>query len=431
MRLFLCVIFVVVVFPLSAQENPTEEEFEKKVRELIKRLGAEEWREREEAMKRLIEMGDAVGKFLEEALKSDDEEVRMRAEKIIDEIGYVPEQLRKKLTELCDRLKSDDVNVQKKAWKEIQSYGRPAGRFLRKFFKSFKKGGELKAEILFDKKVVYLRKSYEVKLRVKNEGNSPCWLNIYSIRYIRVTVRTENNRSAVSQYASGRFGRTFPFVYFPPGAEKTYTLRMYVPRCGEVTLSFYRRVVETYLGASDSLHPQYPDGSTESIPVPVAEMAETGVSGILALTPPEGMKARNRRVIGKEPLSYSLKVELKKEAEPKEKLTLKAVLEGFKTKEVLDEVAAKWNDRHCFCAVYVLEGEELVERRLLKSPRFDKEGKRLVFSGELTAPEAEGEYRVVVYVSTSYHIFGDVGAPHRTLKVKEMKDEEKKEESEF
>jgi len=55
--------------------------------ELVKKLGAEDYAVREEAQKRLVEMGEKAVPALEEALKSDDLEVRLRAGRALREIG--------------------------------------------------------------------------------------------------------------------------------------------------------------------------------------------------------------------------------------------------------------------------------------------------------------------------------------------------------
>jgi hypothetical protein len=59
--------------------------------ELVKKLGAEDYTVREEAQKKLIEMGEKAVPALEEALKSDDLEVRLRAGRALRAIGSKPE----------------------------------------------------------------------------------------------------------------------------------------------------------------------------------------------------------------------------------------------------------------------------------------------------------------------------------------------------
>jgi hypothetical protein len=54
---------------------------------LVKKLGSEEYAVREEAQKKLVEMGDKAVPALEEALKSEDLEVRLRAGRALRAIG--------------------------------------------------------------------------------------------------------------------------------------------------------------------------------------------------------------------------------------------------------------------------------------------------------------------------------------------------------
>jgi hypothetical protein len=63
-----------------AQQAPT-------AAELVKKLGHEDYAVREQAMKQLIEMGEPAVPALEEALKSDDLEVRLRAGRALRAIG--------------------------------------------------------------------------------------------------------------------------------------------------------------------------------------------------------------------------------------------------------------------------------------------------------------------------------------------------------
>jgi len=55
--------------------------------ELVKKLGAEEYAVREDAQRKLVEMGEKAIPALEEALKSDDLEVRLRAGRALRAIG--------------------------------------------------------------------------------------------------------------------------------------------------------------------------------------------------------------------------------------------------------------------------------------------------------------------------------------------------------
>jgi PDZ domain len=63
--------------------------------ELVKKLGSEDYAVREDAQRKLIEMGEKAVPALEEALKSEDLEVRLRAGRALRAIGAEPKQAEK------------------------------------------------------------------------------------------------------------------------------------------------------------------------------------------------------------------------------------------------------------------------------------------------------------------------------------------------
>lgn len=64
----------------------SDEKVQKRIAELVEKLGAFDWEAREEATKELIKIGRAAIPSLEEALKSDDAEIKWRAEHILKEV---------------------------------------------------------------------------------------------------------------------------------------------------------------------------------------------------------------------------------------------------------------------------------------------------------------------------------------------------------
>ncbi len=59
------------------------------IRKLMEQLGADSFRDRRAASKRLTEIGEIAAPFLVEGLKSDDPEIKERCAKILDTVGYV------------------------------------------------------------------------------------------------------------------------------------------------------------------------------------------------------------------------------------------------------------------------------------------------------------------------------------------------------
>jgi len=96
--LVVLVFTAMVLVPLFAQENinvkgpdasdeqQAEKELQQKIKDLIKQLGADDWQKREEATTELENIGEPAKALLEDALKNDDPEVRMRANNILSGI---------------------------------------------------------------------------------------------------------------------------------------------------------------------------------------------------------------------------------------------------------------------------------------------------------------------------------------------------------
>ncbi|MCX7704283.1 MAG: hypothetical protein N2234_09355 [Planctomycetota bacterium] len=406
-HLFLRIVFLVFCFFLFAQGNDgnQEKEFEEQVKDLISKLGAEEWGVREEATRKLIELGDKAGKYVEEATKSGDAEVRMRAERIIEEIGYVSGDLKERLIALCEKLKSQDSKVRDDVFKEIQSIGRPAGRFLRRYFKGFK-AVELKAEILFEEKVVYIGKRYNATVVVKNESEEGCWLDIRRVERVHLSamVRVEGGAIGTGGGWSGR-RVLFPYEYFPPKSEKRFEGYFSAPACGDLSLSLD-------FEPSAELELEYASKEKEIVTVPVFNPLKAAMSGIVVITPPEGAQREG----------YVLQAEIPPVVGSKEKFTLKATLMGFVSEESFKKFEVgkervKWY-------VLILRGSEVKERKSLSGVRCDEQNKVVIFESEMEAPEEEGEYKVVVYTSFEPGSLGgsEVGAPYLTLKVKKREE---------
>jgi hypothetical protein len=86
---------------------------EKRIKELIQSLQSDDFKTREKVTDELIGFGEKAKKFLEEAKKSNDDEVRGRAEyilKIIPVKEKLPERFWKEIPDVVKKLASDDIN---------------------------------------------------------------------------------------------------------------------------------------------------------------------------------------------------------------------------------------------------------------------------------------------------------------------------------
>jgi hypothetical protein len=71
----------------SGGQNATPEELQKRIADLIKQLGVDQWQKREDAQKALADIGEPARKQLEEAKNSTDQEVVQRASQLLEELA--------------------------------------------------------------------------------------------------------------------------------------------------------------------------------------------------------------------------------------------------------------------------------------------------------------------------------------------------------
>jgi HEAT repeat protein len=142
---------------LFAQEQPPEKpvapaspttdnaKLQEEIDSLVKQLSSDDWQTRENATKRLTEIGAPTAPTVAALRTSQDIEVRVRAAKILDSIYWVsPEdstkieglvskyvgepgsELAPKIDELTKKLSSEDFKTREEATKELIEIGRPA-----------------------------------------------------------------------------------------------------------------------------------------------------------------------------------------------------------------------------------------------------------------------------------------------------------------
>src|SRR5262245_51218218 len=72
--------------PRPMAKQKVDEKLQEKIKELVAQLGHDDFSVREEATKKLAEIGRPAVPAVREAAKSNDAEVRMRARRILDKI---------------------------------------------------------------------------------------------------------------------------------------------------------------------------------------------------------------------------------------------------------------------------------------------------------------------------------------------------------
>jgi HEAT repeat protein len=102
-----------------SRKVPVDEKVLEQIKELVAQLGHDDFAVREEATKKLSEIGRPAVPAVREAAKSGDAEVRMRARRILDKIET-------SVTHLIEDLKDNDPAVRKGAAEALERLGPPA-----------------------------------------------------------------------------------------------------------------------------------------------------------------------------------------------------------------------------------------------------------------------------------------------------------------
>jgi len=161
--LMLSLVLICMQLPALAQEETPEKPAEpaaaetegvklnEEIEALVKQLGADTWKEREDAMKRLIEIGRPALAAVAKAAESEDLEVKNRASKILETLNFISpadcakvdglvKKYQKAVTakipdaieELIKKLEDEDEKERNEAAENLLKIGRPALSYLDK-----------------------------------------------------------------------------------------------------------------------------------------------------------------------------------------------------------------------------------------------------------------------------------------------------------
>lgn len=103
--------FLLLVLAAPSRQALGQQEQEVHIRDLITRLGSEDWNERESATQELVDLGEKALPYLMEARQHEDPEIRIRAKRILMETGLwhqVPALVEEKVKELVKTLRGRD-----------------------------------------------------------------------------------------------------------------------------------------------------------------------------------------------------------------------------------------------------------------------------------------------------------------------------------
>ncbi|RKY15822.1 MAG: hypothetical protein DRP82_00745 [Planctomycetota bacterium] len=146
------------------------------IKELIKRLGSEDWLERKKAKEALIHIGEKAGPQLVKAMQSSDIQIRELARRIIEEIGYAPPAVRRKCESLLARLLQKD---DREALEQLKNLLNSEWKFyVRAYLKFFFKGGKGPAyvSVSFGGDHVFSDEDSNVEIVIENRSETVIWV---------------------------------------------------------------------------------------------------------------------------------------------------------------------------------------------------------------------------------------------------------------
>jgi len=222
-KLLIAAIILCLCTAALAQEGETPSPpGEEEIRALIKSLGAESWKERREAEKKLVEAGRAAGPALEEAAASEDLEVAHRARKILDEIAYLPEETQKKVDKLIEQLKSKKLAERDAAFEELSGMDKRTLIYLGKYLGT-PSDNKVEVKIALDRQYSTSHKQIDYKVVIKNAGEKPVWIPGPEISEKGSYVPFGANEGAIN-WSRGFSARSseFKFIHLTPG--ETYEI---------------------------------------------------------------------------------------------------------------------------------------------------------------------------------------------------------------
>jgi len=386
------IIFIVcgLITAYAQEKRPLKEEVEA----LLKQLGSDDWLKRQEAGKRLVEMGVEAGDLLWEHLKKvKDVEVRAQIEKILKEMGYVPQRFRAQLEELFATLKSSDVFEVEAAFRRLVSLAaaseekkRWIKRFAEKFFDE-PAGRNVEAELQLSSRIVREGLMPKIKLTLKNKDTKPAWIPLIYQLELRVDIGARSlsryfylgvavgDRVVLRTWSRSNFG----MLLLPPG--NSIQLSMLPVSSGGSSSSIMGR------------NRKFEFGQEIECQLVLRSPKVTGGQNISPFRLPEGVyiNKAERVVILPSPRAY-YGVTLGFECSPQCRAGGKIKVRYRVTRQS-NRISASILDRYAKSKVVVVatDGKKVFVLGEMKPQRNDNE---VVAEAELPAPKKEGKYMV-------------------------------------
>ena len=239
MKVFLTIIMALLLVQLpvlgqeKVEEAPPEQkaeatpeiEINRQIENLVEQLGSDDWQTRENAMKKLIEIGEPVVAAVARVVDSEDMEVKVRAEKILDSFKWVSPQdtaeidkvvaeyvreITKKIPDevekILEELKSEDAGTREKAVAKLVE----VGSCVLPLVKKFKESQDEEVKALAVKLTEEINKKTRKLEREKIEHIKKIkFSDFYLLRKLTSQKDIESNVSAIAELLSGLLGLSY------------------------------------------------------------------------------------------------------------------------------------------------------------------------------------------------------------------------------
>lgn len=163
----------------SEPQPPADPQVRAEVESLVKNLGAREYRKREAAAARLLEIGDDAVWSLRQSAESPDQEVRSRSREILTAIAWVPPETRAKLEEMARELAScRDPARAASLFNGLEAGGKAGVKLLSHFFAEEKARAEdFQIEAAFPKTIFRIGETITCRATMRNRGAIGTWID--------------------------------------------------------------------------------------------------------------------------------------------------------------------------------------------------------------------------------------------------------------
>lgn len=164
----------------SEPQPPADPRIRAEVETLVKDLGAREYRKREAAAVRLLEIGDDAVWSLRQAAESPDQEVRSRSREILTSIAWVPPETRTKLEEMARELASSrDPAKVGTLFNGLEANGKAGVKLLSRFFSDEKvRAEDFEIAAVFQKSVFRAGEPIACRATMRNKGETGAWIDL-------------------------------------------------------------------------------------------------------------------------------------------------------------------------------------------------------------------------------------------------------------